>query len=591
MPLLPDGLYIAWSAAGGFATLALATGGRAIFTQWRANASSNRQAEDWTTITDAASDFCSGDEESAGIVLRALSRPSSQKIAIEALANLARVDNRVPESLRGRTEMVEQIRAWVARELAHSDAGRRCAGAEIVGALRLRACRGAVALATNDEEPEVRVAACRALAVVDPDHAVGVLLGLVERDGVWAADLLADIVSREDGAFSGSEAVVQRANEWAATPALLRLLSNGHIAGAERVMIGALDAEDDDVRASAAEALRESGTPDAVKALAGMLGDSNELIRLTAVRAIGKSTDSSYSMDLAAMLGDESRLVRFAAGAALAAMSSGRDLLVRASEGADPKAVEAAHLSLWQAGQAEQPRYAGEPIHGSRPSPDRTGNVDRTPHAVPFADRTSGLLSVDRLRCSPTVAVAKLISTSSTPQGSGARKSAKSTTPKTVSKPAARPSKPGSAALSKAEPKVASAAVKTAKQPARAAWKPPAKAASKPASKAVSRRAKPIAPNAPNQATPPAKATPPVKVSAKAQPHPTPKTPRKASAKTPAKPPVKPLVKPLVKASVVAGVAQPVRAPRPASALPRLSRFANALSSTPREPELVSPSR
>ncbi len=406
MSLLPDGLYIAWSAAGGFATLALATGGRAIFTQWRANASSSRQAEDWTTITDATSAFCSGDEESAGIVLRALSRPSSQRIAIEALANLARVDARVPESLRGRTEMVEEIRSWVSRELAHSDAGRRCAGAEIVGALRLRACRGAVALATSDDEPEVRVAACRALAVVDPDHAVGVLLGLVERDGVWAADLLADIVSREDGAFSGSEAVVQRANEWAATPALLRLLSNGHIAGAERVMIGALDAEDDDVRASAAEALRESGTPDAIKALAGLLGDSNELIRLTAVRAIGQSADPSYSMDLAAMLGDESRLVRFAAGAALAGLASGRDLLLRATEGTDAKAVEAAHVSLWQAEQSAQlPAVA--PVDGPGPlSQDELRIVDLTTRVVPLPPtrpsfEATPLAGVDRLIPSP----------------------------------------------------------------------------------------------------------------------------------------------------------------------------------------------
>jgi HEAT repeats len=347
-----DGLFLAWSFAGGLTTLAAATGGRAIFTQWRANSASNRQAETWTLITDAATKFCNGDDDAAKIVAGALGRPASQRIAVEALANLARIDARVAERLRGQTKMVEHIRSWVLKELTHSDAGRRCAAAEIVGALRIRACRGAVAMATNDDEPSVRVASCRALAVIDPDHAIGILLGLVEKDGVWAADLLSDLISREDGEFSGTDAVVQRANEWAATPALLKLLANGRMAGAERVMIGALDAEDDAVRANAAEALRESPSPAATKALLGMLGDSNEDIRLSAVRALGHQADAAYAMDLAAMLGDESRLVRFAAGSALAGTPGGRALLLRATDGADPKAVEAAHVALWQAEQS-----------------------------------------------------------------------------------------------------------------------------------------------------------------------------------------------------------------------------------------------
>jgi HEAT repeat protein len=350
MPLT-DGLYVAWSFAGGLTTLALATGGRAVFTQWRANSAGNRQAEAWTVITDAATKFCAGDDAAGKVVANALSRPASQRIAVEAMANLARVDARVAERLRGQTKMVEHLRSWVLKELSNSDAGRRCAAAEIVGSLRIRACRGAVAMATNDEDASVRVAACRALAVIDPDHAIGILLGLVEKDGTWAADLLSDLISRQDGEFSSVDAVVHRANEWAATPALLRLLSNGRMAGAERVMIGALEAKDDDVRANAAEALRESPSPAATKALLGMLGDSSEDVRLTAVRALGQEADASYAMDLAAMLGDESRLVRFAAGAALARTPGGHGLLVRATDGTDSKAVEAAHVALWQAEQ------------------------------------------------------------------------------------------------------------------------------------------------------------------------------------------------------------------------------------------------
>lgn len=609
MALVPDGLYIAWSAAGGFATLAVATGGRAIFTQWRANAASRRQAEDWTTITDAASAFCEGDEDGGGVVLRALSRPSSQRIAVEALANLARVDPRVAESLRGRTEMVEHIRTWVVRELAHSDPGRRCAGAEIVGALRLRACRGAVALATNDAEPEVRVAACRALAVVDPDHAVGVLLGLVERDGVWAADLLADIVSREDGAFSGSDAVVQRANEWAATPALLRLLSNGRIAGAERVMIGALDAENDDVRANAAEALRESGTPEAIRALAGLLGDSNELIRLTAVRAIGQSGDPRYSMDLAAMLGDDSRLVRFAAGAALASVPGGRALLLRASEGSEPKAVEAAHVSLWQAEQTDRADRAEqlEPVvMGDRAEPPTAAEatfdtnaagvesavgtpptrgvaspgtenriLDLTNRVSPFSNPSFDALHGD----SPFFVMPMPDFDESTPTGVAAPSSSSERKP--------RPPRSPKTAKS-AAPKGRKAAKSTGTRPA-------APKSAKGSPGAVSKIAKPV--------TPSRAAKPVTKVAAKKVPpsRTAPRTSAKQNAQQGAKPaskarnnkqvgaPVNSPTSARVQPAPVAPVATPT--PRPASALPRLSRLHKAPPPVAHNDELVSPSR
>ena len=590
MALLPDGLYIAWSAAGGFATLALATGGRAIFTQWRANAASSRQAEDWTTITDAASDFCSGDETSAAIVLRALARPSSQRIAIEALANLARVDSRVPESLRGETEMVEHIRSFVARELAHSDAGRRCAGAEIVGALRLRACRGAVALATSDDEPEVRVAACRALAVVDPDHAVGVLLGLVERDGAWAADLLADIVSREDGAFSGSEAVVQRANEWAATPALLRLLSNGRIAGAERVMIGALDAEADEVRASAAEALRESGTPDAITALAGLLNDSNELIRLTAVRAVGQSQDGSYSMDLAAMLGDESRLVRFAAGAALASKTGGRALLLRASEGSDPKAVEAAHVSLWQAEQVADIEQVAQVKHVEQGKHvEHIGEPPTTSQPLETLDRAR----VVDLRLSPTPSPSRVTPAKIVP-GQGLR------TPVT---PAAIPTTPATPATVKPGKVTRGSVVTTAKTaapkvraPSRSKSASPKTAAKQAAKTSTAKTSTAKTPTAKTSAAKVAKTPTTMKPTAKT---PTAKTPtakaptaKTPTAKTPTRPTVKATTKAVPKRAVKppAQVIDPVVVPRPASALPRLSR-SNASTYSAREMELAAPTR
>ncbi len=560
-----DGLFLAWSFAGGLTTLAAATGGRAIFTQWRANSASNRQAEAWTLITDAATKFCNGDDEAAKIVAGALGRPASQRIAVEALANLARIDARVAESLRGQTKMVEHIRSWVLKELSHSDAGRRCAAAEIVGALRIRACRGAVAMATNDDEPSVRVASCRALAVIDPDHAIGILLGLVEKDGVWAADLLGDLISREDGEFSGTEAVVQRANEWAATPALLKLLSNGRMPGAERVMIGALDAEDDAVRANAAEALRESPSPAGMKALLGMLGDTNEDIRLSAVRALGQQADAAYAMDLAAMLGDESRLVRFAAGAALAGTPGGKAILLRAADGSDPKAVEAAHVSLWQAEQS-----FGDPTKVvSLDTAETTDSLNIDDASAPTSP--PALSSPPAL--GPTKPKAKTAkrATRTTPVNADEDTKPEPKNPRTKGAVKSSPSKAESKVTSTADPAESApvkvrktAAVKPTKTPKPAA-KPAAKAA-KPAAKTAKPAAKTPKPAA-NSPTP--KPTP--KPSAKT-PKPAAKTPKPA-AKTPKPaasltPKVEAKKRPRPPVAPVAPVG-----PGPATSLPKLSRI------------------
>jgi HEAT repeat protein len=545
MPLT-DGLYVAWSFAGGLTTLALATGGRAVFTQWRANSAGNRQAEAWTVITDAATKFCAGDDAAGKVVANALSRPASQRIAVEAMANLARVDARVAERLRGQTKMVEHLRSWVLKELSNSDAGRRCAAAEIVGSLRIRACRGAVAMATNDEDASVRVAACRALAVIDPDHAIGILLGLVEKDGTWAADLLSDLISRQDGEFSSVDAVVHRANEWAATPALLRLLSNGRMAGAERVMIGALEAKDDDVRANAAEALRESPSPAATKALLGMLGDSNEDVRLTAVRALGQEADASYAMDLAAMLGDDSRLVRFAAGAALARTPGGHGLLVRATDGTDSKAVEAAHVALWQAEQ-----NFGDPAkvvsldtaQAVEVDDDATGVVDSgvTPSPIPM--KTAAVATVPAKKPATKNPAAKTAGPKKADVQGVKRVAVKEPAAKTV---AARDSVPAKPATKDVAKKVAKRVAD--KVPTQVVAKPPV---AKPpvAKKAV----KKVATKSPTKTT---KATPKATTKANAT-----KTPTKATKRTASRTAAE-----AIKTTVVPAV--PTN-PAPASSLPR----------------------
>ncbi len=347
-----NALTLVWVAAGAFFTIAVAVGGRAIYSQWRLTSLTTNRAKAWTTINELVGRLANGDDSAEPLVLKFLERPRTSCTTIEALTNLARIDRNVGKQLRGRIELVDAIRTWVTREMTQVDPGRRAGAAETIGMLRLRACAGLVAQAASDTDVTVRLAACRALAIVDPEQALGVLLGLVESEGVWAADLLADVLTRQKG--KGMGALVSRANEWAATPGLLRLLAQGKVAGTERLMVDALDAEDDSVRAQASMSLKNSATPAAAKALLGSFNDRREEVRLNAVRAVGALQDATYALELAAMLGDESRLVRFAAGDALSRLDGGSDLLLRASQGSDQRAVEAAHVSLWQAEQVER---------------------------------------------------------------------------------------------------------------------------------------------------------------------------------------------------------------------------------------------
>ena len=223
-------------------------------------------------------------------------------------------------------------------QLREKEPGRRAAAAELVATLRLRSCRGAIAAATSDPDPSVRVAACRCLATIDPAQAFGVLLRLVETDGAWAADLLADVARRLE--HSGARDVVAaRAADWAVTPAMVRLLAEQRPSlRAGAILRDATRAGDGNVRAGVAEALGRETHPEAVGALVD-LGDDEERVRLNAVRALGGlgALGSRVALiDLSAMLADPSRRVRFAAGAALGALPGGRSMVAQSETSADP---------------------------------------------------------------------------------------------------------------------------------------------------------------------------------------------------------------------------------------------------------------
>ena len=381
--LAPDHV---WMAAAGLSAVAFGQAGRSVLDQARRGSREARDEAVWTAVSTAARRLgvagppamtAMPDHEAERIVIKALTSGRTRSLGLDALTSAARTDRRIPRSLRGRTELVRVLQSTAAAQFREKDPARRAAAAEFVATLRLRGCRGAVAAATSDRDPTVRVAACRCLATIDPGQALGVLLRLVETDGAWAADLLAD-VARKLEHRGARDVVAARAAEWAVTPAMVRLLAEQRPSKRTGAILrGATQAGDGDVRAGAAEALGRHSHPEAVDALIDLLGDDEERVRLNAVRALGGlvAMGSRVALiDLSAMLADPSRRVRFAAGAALAAVPGGRTILAKSDGSADPLVREAVAMALWDDDRASA--QVGEPretvVALTRPSARRT---------------------------------------------------------------------------------------------------------------------------------------------------------------------------------------------------------------------------
>ena len=359
-----------WMAAAVMSVIALAVAGRTVVGQARRSAGEARDEAVWAQVSAAARQLAAahGDataseaaqhraiqhdvdvEEAEQVVIRALGRSRTRSLALDALTNAARVDFRIARNLRGRTELVSALHRTAKAQLCEKDPARRAAAAELVATLRLRGCRAAIAVATNDPDPGVRVAACRCLATVDPAQAFGVLLRLVDTDGPWAADLLADVARRLEHRGAG-DIVADRAAEWAVTPAIVRLLGAPRLSErAGAILRDATQADDGEIRAGAAEALGRDPHPEAVGALVDLLSDEEERVRLQAVRALGGlgALGSRVALiDLSAMLADPSRRVRFAAGSAIASLPGGRAMLAHSMGSSDPLVCEAVAMALW----------------------------------------------------------------------------------------------------------------------------------------------------------------------------------------------------------------------------------------------------
>jgi HEAT repeats len=363
-----DTTEVIWAFSGTVVGLIVSVGASAIVRQVRHNSTGSTQADRWEDALDAAQGFVLGDAVRSAKFSKLLQREDTRGIVIEAFSNVARANPESAKALRHHKEDAAVLREWVANTLEDKDAGRRAHACEVVATLRLRACHGMVLAATGDEDANVRVSATRSLCVLDPETAVGVLLGLIEKEGSWAADLLADLLQRMPVQALG--AVMQRAREWGATPALVKLLTSCPSELANPVLLSALETENPELRARVAEAIWAS-TPEAVSALATLLSDPHEGTRLSAVRSLGRVHNPKALITLSSSLSDSSRLVRFAAAEGIGGTPGGSELLARIVSGSDLNAAEAAELTLW--------RLKSEPLNsvasGATPSASGANSV------------------------------------------------------------------------------------------------------------------------------------------------------------------------------------------------------------------------
>jgi HEAT repeat protein len=388
-----NGFDIAWLLVGLFGSLSLVAVFLTVTEQWFRSRKLGNRAQTYETVFVAveglleiqarpgpATDYLSESEIHAKNLSAMLGSQSTVGDAVEALADAARARPQIATVLRGRDGAVKSITAWVDEQLASEDNYKRAHAVEVIASLRMRSCRGALAAATSDADPIVRAAACRALAAIDPSAAIGSLLRIVETDGKWAADLLADLLARReskvpadvgagprgteepDQAPLGGErdAINARLQDWAATPALLRLADGSMPASAKRALASALEADDPEMRLRAVSLLRSQSVEDASRGLERLVNDEVEAVRIAAIQALAQFRRDEHIMILAALVGDSSRMVRFTAAEALRLTKGGEALLRALAKSSDGSTAEAASLALWQVNEAAVAAAAAE---------------------------------------------------------------------------------------------------------------------------------------------------------------------------------------------------------------------------------------
>jgi HEAT repeat protein len=236
------------------------------------------------------------------------------------------------------------VEDWFDKEARKPDPHRRVRSHEIAGTLKLTSRIGPIALAAHDPCPSVREAACRSLAVLDPQAAVGALLGAIEGDDAWAPDLLQAVVARAGPVAWGP--VLERFRLWATRPNFLGVMACVGVGSQEPLFSSALGSSDETIVERAIDILAQSDHPDDRPTFVMLLNSPSERVRLASIKALQKTADPESLREVMLCLGDPSRPVRFAAASAVALHPAGRHVLERLERSGDAAVAEAANLGL-----------------------------------------------------------------------------------------------------------------------------------------------------------------------------------------------------------------------------------------------------
>ncbi len=344
----------------------------------RERASLRRRAE-------FAAALAGGTRHDLGRVARACVRDSS------ALTDLLYVLQRgEPVSARHRTSLLEAARRHgLVRHLRLSLQARepttRGVAALALSALCLPGAETRVARLIADDDPDVRLAACRALAGWSTQSAATALIEaldrydlpserIVEKLGeLWAAPTVsAALRATLKAPDAAPPSAVNRVQ-------LIRALELSGYQEAEPELLKLLTGGDPEEQISAARALGRGGSRRAIPALLGALESDSWPLRAQAARALGRLAAVEAMPQLAARLSDPAWWVRKQAGRALVILgpAGGYELLADALDHPDPYARDRAAEELRLAVVAGGPIPASlvGPTGGS--GPVRTAELQR----------------------------------------------------------------------------------------------------------------------------------------------------------------------------------------------------------------------